>query len=103
VLPWQAYEQSGSAAEWLLPIGSSDPTYAQAAVQNLNSGGAGTCLSPNTQPSCSLVSGNAYCYNSGSNDLKEPGPDFCHRFLAPQVRSPRMHSVSLWCSRCYMR
>ena len=87
MLCWQAYIHNGSAAEWLLPIGSSDPTYASAAVKALNSG-PGTCLSPNTQPACTAVSGTSYCYNSGSNNLQGQGPDFCHRFLAPQARSP---------------
>ncbi len=86
MLPRQAYLHNGSAAEWLLPVNSLDPTFQNAAVKALNSV-AGTCLSPNTQPACTKVGGTTPCYNSGSNAPGTTGPDFCHRFLAPPVRT----------------
>jgi hypothetical protein len=91
----------GAIEEWLLPIGSPDPTYpVLSAVTHLSGlsypDGAGDCLNPITQPSCYPVlpgyCGGActYCRAGGIS-----GPTFCARFKAPPVRSRDLTGESL--------
>jgi hypothetical protein len=80
-----------STYEWLLPIGSTDPTYPYLSTITDRSGlsypnGAGDCLNPIMQPSCySFLP--TYC-GPACTFCADLSTTSCARFKAPPVRSP---------------
>lgn len=103
---------TGGEAEWLVPMGSTDPTYlvlgtsASMSKSHLTyPNAAGDCFRPITQPACNSGDPNycgsacKYCFdnNNNLNSQGNPvgaGPDICRRFIAPGVRGRQTGSPS---------
>ena len=83
-----------STAEWLLPVGSSDPTYptlsapAVTAISDIEyPNGAGDCLNPIEQPSCYNIPGDGFNYcGYPCGYCAYLSTTSCQRFKAPPVR-----------------
>ena len=99
LLCWrQAYTISNGVAEWLLPIGSLDPTYQTVIAGDvgkaLNTNGQGDCDNPNVLPKCYITENQdvaeycgSTCYYCAPSAFGFYGPTACGKFKAPPVRS----------------